>query len=150
MLIEPGRYKGNVAAHSITETKAGDPQATVTFKITVNGAEEQVTWNGSFKEKAVDFTIKALIACGLQGNNPAGPLTVGKEVSLVIENEVGTDGKERSKVKWVNEPGALKKIIDPSMAKAKLSSLEGAVMLARQNHKTQPSHTSEEPDWMKD
>lgn len=135
MSIQPGTYIGKVFTHAITETKAGDPQAAVTFTIDDEGKQKSLTWFGSFKSpKASEITIKALIACGLKGNNPAGDLEIGKEVQLVVEEEEGQDGKLRTRIRWVNPVGgaASMKKVDPAAAKAKLSSLEGAVMAARQ------------------
>lgn len=130
-MIKPGIYTGTLLNHAISETRNGDPQAVVKFSVDADGPQ-QITWYGSFKPgKAQEITIKALLTCGLKDNNPAGPLEIGKEVSLVIDIEVGDDGKERNKVQWINALGEIKKVIPMDMAKAKLSSLEGAVMMAR-------------------
>ena len=69
-LIKDGTYSAKVESHAITETKAGDLQAMVTFTFAAEGSERKITWYGSFKEKAQPHTIKGLIACGLKGNNP--------------------------------------------------------------------------------
>ena len=128
-MINPGTYVAKVVSHGITETKAGAEQAAVTFSFDGH----QLTWFGSFKEgKAREITIKALLTCGLKGNNPAGPLEIGKEVSIVVADEVGQDGKTRTKIKWVNPIGGIKNVLAGDAAKAKLSALEGAVMAARQ------------------
>lgn len=130
-MINPGTYVAKIVSQAISETKAGDPQAVVTFSFDDNGPKT-ISWYGSFKEgKAAEITIKALLACGLKGNNPAGPLEIGKEVSIVIEEEEGQDGKIRARVRWVNSLGAVRNVIPPDAAKAKLAALEGAVMAAR-------------------
>ena len=128
-MIQPGTYVVKIASHAISETKAGLPQAAITFS---NG----LTWFGSFKEgKAREITLKALLTCGLKGNNPAGPLEIGREVSIVVDDETGEDGKTRTKVRWVNAlGGGIKNVISPDHAKAKLQGLEGAVMAARSEH----------------
>lgn len=131
-LIKAGTYSAKVESHAITETKGGDPQAAVTFSFMAEGSQRKITWFGSFKEKAQPFTIKALLACGLKGNNPAGALEIGKEVSLVIEIETNDKGQEINKVRWVNRPGGIRNVVDSKIAHAKLSLLEGAVMKARQ------------------
>ncbi len=127
--IQPGTYVAKVVSHAISETKAGDPQAAVTFGFDGH----TMTWFGSFKAgKASEITIKALLVCGLKGNNPAGPLEIGKEVSIVVEEEIGQDQKARMKIRWVNAlGGGIKNVIAQDLAKAKLSALEGAVMAAR-------------------
>ena len=131
-MITPGTYKAAVLNHAITETREGKPQATVTFSFESNGEAHTITYFGSFSERAAPHTIKALLNCGLQGNNPAGPLQIGKEVQIVVEEEIGQDGKTRAKVRWVNQLGSVKNMIAPELAKTRLSQLEGAVMSARQ------------------
>lgn len=129
-MIKPGTYKATVVSHATSETKEGLPQAAVTFAFDCEGPR-MLTWYGSFKEKAAPHTIKALLNCGLSGQNLAGPLEIGKEVSIVIDDEQGLDGKVRSKIQWVNALATIKNIIPQDLAKAKLASLEGAVMAAR-------------------
>lgn len=132
-MVAPGTYKATVLNHAISETKSGAPQATVTFSFEAGGSPHTLTWYGSFSDKALPHTIKALLNCGLKGNNPAGELELGKEVLIVVEVEVDEQtGKERNKVRWVNSLGAIRNAIPKDMATAKLSGLEGAVMAARQ------------------
>lgn len=131
-MVTPGTYKATVISHAISETRAGAPQATVTFSFSADGRPQSMTWFGSFKEGALKHTLKSLLVCGLKGNNPAGPLEIGKEVSIVVDDQAGEDGKMRSRVLWVNAIGAARNIIPPDMAKAKLSGLEGAIIAARQ------------------
>lgn len=130
-MINPGTYKAIVVSHAISETKAGEPQAAIVFSFD-DGGPKTITWFGSFREKARPITIKALLVCGLQGNNPAGPLEIGREVSIVVDDETGNDGKVRTKVKWVNQLGGTRNVIAQDLAQAKLSALEGAVMAARE------------------
>lgn len=131
-MIKPGVYRATILNHAISETKDGNPQAAVTFSFESEGKSQSMTWFGSFKEgKARDITIKALLVCGLKGNNPAGDLDIGREVSIVIENEEGQDGKIRARVRWVNALGGVKNVLPADQAKAKLDALAGAVMAAR-------------------
>lgn len=131
-MVSPGNYKAMVLSHAISETKAGLPQAAVTFSFEANGHPHTLTWYGSFSEKALAHTIKALLVCGLKGNNPAGDLEVGREVSIVVEVDVDDQGKERNKIRWVNAVGTIRNAIPQDLASLKLSSLEAAVMSARQ------------------
>jgi hypothetical protein len=130
-MVTPGQYKAAIQSHAITETKEGKPQAHITFEFEADGREQTIGWFGSFSEKAAPHTIKALLTCGLTGNNPAGALEIGKEVSITIEDEVGQDGKTRSRVRWINPLSKPKAIISPDLAKTRLAQLEGAVMKAR-------------------
>lgn len=131
-MVKPGTYVATVLNHAITETKAGNPQAAVSFSFSDADGSHQITWYGSFSEKAMPHTVKGLLACGLKGNNPAGELEIGKEVSIVIEHDTDDDGKVRNKVRWVNSIGGFQRAVAPDLAKSKLANLEGAVMLARQ------------------
>lgn len=134
-MVKPGIYVGTILSHAITEKEGKSPQATVTFSFEADGRPQTMTWFGSFKEgKAQEITIKALLICGLKGTNPAGPLDIGRQVSLTIEEETGDDEKVRTKIRWVNALGGVKNAVPQELAKAKLSALEGAVMAARQEH----------------
>ena len=130
-MIEAGTYKATVFSHAISETKKGEPQAVIAFAFTDKAGPQKITYYGSFSEKARQYTIKNLITCGLKSNNPADDLEIGKEVEIVIDTEVDEQGRERAKVKFINEPGMTRNVIAQDLAKAKLSALEGAVMAAR-------------------
>lgn len=131
-LIEPGRYAAKVVAHAITETKAKDPQASVRLGFETAEGPRELVWFGSFKEGALPHTIKALIACGLKGNNPGDDLTIGQEVSIVVDIDQDQEGKDKNVVRWINAPMGFKKVIEPMTAKAKLEAYSGAVMAAKQ------------------
>lgn len=130
-LVSAGRYKAKILDHGITETKAGLPQAAIRFEFEAEGQRRELTWYGSFKEAAVEHTIKALVTCGLEGNDPSGPLEIGREVFITIEIDTNDRGDQRNVVRWVNPLGALKKI-DPREASAKLERFRGAVMAYRE------------------
>jgi hypothetical protein len=138
-MIQPGTYIATIASHGITETKAGNPQVAVVFTFADANGPQKITYYGHFTEKAAQYTIKNLITCGLKGNNPAGDLEIGKQIEIVIDSETDENGRERAKVKYINEPGAVRNILDQNLAKAKLASLEGAVMAARLGSKTKDS-----------
>lgn len=132
-MIKAGTYQAKITNHAISETKKGDPQATVSFSFEIDGAQHSLTWFGSFKEKALPITLKALVIMGLKGNNPAGPLEIGKDVLIVVDFEKDeTTGKERNKISWVNALNSVRNVIPQDLAVSKLASLEGAVMMARQ------------------
>ena len=128
-MIEAGTYTATVSSHAITLTKSGDPQVVVHFDIKGHG---NISYYGYFTDKAREYTINNLIKLGLQGDNPAGALQIGKEVELVLVNE-SYKGKDSVKVRFINLPGERKEVeaVPIDMAKAKLAALEGAVVLAR-------------------
>lgn len=131
-LVKPGKYLARIVEHAITETKSGEPQAVVKFGFDVEETYRELNWFGSFKEKALEHTLRALVNCGLKGNSPAGPLELGKEVSITVETDVNQDGKERNVVRWVNKIATLGKKVDDMTAKAKLEKYSGAVMALKQ------------------
>lgn len=132
-MIQPGTYKATVLNKAISETKDGSPQAAVTFSFEAGGSSHTMTWYGSFKEKALPHTIKALLVCGLKGNNPANEVEIGKEVMVVVEEEIDEQtGKPRNKIRWVNALNAIRNVIPQDLAASKLAMLEGAVMSQRQ------------------
>lgn len=113
--MQPGRYEGKILDYGIGETKMGNPQIFVKFKI----GEKSLTWFGSLSEKAIEITGKALIACGFKGTDlsvladglNSNALDLDKTLSLVVENEE-YKGKTYTKIKWVNElnSGATEKL----------------------------------------
>lgn len=130
-MLPEGKYRAKVGEHFISETSKGSLQSVVSFYLS-GESKEQVTWYGFFSEKTKKSTIEGLIACGLKGNNPAGPLEVGKEVMITIAHETDEKtGQPRARVRWVNPLSAPKNTLAPDLAKAKLAALESAVALAR-------------------
>lgn len=149
-IVKPGRYTAKVVEHGITETKNGDPQAAIRFSFEAEGKQRELVWFGSFKEKAAEFTLQALVNCGLQGNNPAGPLEIGKEVSIVVDVDQDQKGNDRNVVQWVNKLGGIGKKIDDSAAASKLERFSGAIMAIKQregigpeNHAPQTNYDDE-------
>lgn len=128
-----GTYTATVIDHAISEARSGNLQAVVTFGFEVAGAQHTLRWYGSFSEKALKHTAKALLACGLRGNNPAGPLEIGKKVSIVVDIEKDEQGRETNKVRWVNPVSSIRNVVNADLAIAKLSQLEGAIAAARQD-----------------
>jgi len=139
-LVKPGRYTAKVLDHGITETKNGDPQAAVRFGFETADGPRELTWYGSFKEKALEFTIKGLVNCGLKGNNPAGALEIGKEVSIVVEVDQDQEGKDRNVIRWVNALGGITKKMDSREAAAKLERFSGAVMALKEKEGLAPKN----------
>lgn len=136
-MIEPGTYLATIADHGTKENNKGDTQVFVDFVFTLpNKGPQKITWYGGFKETSRPYTIKNLITCGLEGNNPAGPLKIGKQLEIVVDNWIDDKNRPRPSVRYINEPGSKpvskKNIINPSLAKSKLADLEGYVLDERQ------------------
>lgn len=132
--IPDGKHPAKVIDYGIGETKAGDPQVMVRFKLTMDGSE--INWYGSLKDgKPQEFTFttlqKVLGMKGddllrLEGGSGSGTLDEEKTVELVIATEEW-QGKTSTKVKWVNDYGAskAKKSIDQAVS-TKLKSLNAS------------------------
>lgn len=155
--MKAGRWPGRVKDYGISETGAGDPQVFIQFTVAGPDGEENLTWFGSLKEKALDITLKALLAAGFTGKDVSelldgpdgGAIPLEIECSLVVEDEVvqkknestgfyedviNPDGskKTRPKIKWVNKPGGGGvQRADAATAKAKLAKLGLAGKLAQ-------------------
>lgn len=132
-IYKSGRFSAKVTDYGISETKAGDPQAFVTFEVAFPDGAASMTWYGSFKPKAQDITFKALQALGLNGKvtdlsigPDGGPIPVGTEASVVVEEEQRQDGQGTwFRIRWVNRAGggATVQRADVATAKAKLAKL---------------------------
>jgi hypothetical protein len=131
-LIKEGTYTGKVVDHAITETKDGNPQAYIRFEFEADGTTRELPWYGSFKEKALEHTIKALVVCGLEGSNPAGPLSIGKEVSIVVKIDKDNNGNDRNVIRWVNRLGGVNPV-DPVKARSSLEKYSALVIATKQN-----------------
>lgn len=142
--VTAGKYIARVLNYGIGNTKAGDPQAIVQFQFKDNdGDQHSLTWFGSFKEKALPYTLDALLYCGMKGNDPAelaqgidgGALDLNQEVQIVVEEQTDDKGRVVPKISWVNRLGgnAFKNAITFDQAKSKLAAmnLKGAVMARR-------------------
>lgn len=140
-MLKPGTYKAVLASHAVTVNKKGNEQIVCQFSIDDGtGKIHGMKWYGHLSEKSMRFTAEALIHLGLEGNNPGGSLKIGKEVNVtVVEEKDETTGKTHTKITWINPLNEIKNVVPPEMAKAKLASLEGAVMLARQKLGTESS-----------
>lgn len=103
--------KAQITDYGIATTKTGNPQIMIKFNCEDGKSR---TWYGSLKEgRAREITIDTLLRCGfkgddvsvLAGGHTSGQLDHNVELELVIENEVGQDGKTYERIRWVNLPG---------------------------------------------
>lgn len=166
--LMPGKYTARAVEYGIPEVE-GDkhPQVAVVFEFMFEDKPRRMTYYGSLHPNAIEHTSKAMIVLGMKSNDWAsllGPdaIDMEKEVSITIENHTYKD-KTSLRISWVNEiGGGLGKSMDPRMAKARLSSLNGALVAARQKtgapkpaasqprQQQAPMTPEEEPEWMRD
>jgi hypothetical protein len=99
------RAMAQPGAH-LSETKNGKPFVAVTFRVTKGEmAGETIDWQGWLStEKAETRTMASLRYCGWKGDSLDDIGELDQEVEIVVEHEVGNDGKTRAKVAWVNGP----------------------------------------------
>ena len=115
--IQEGTYRGKVKDYGGKGTKQGNDSVMILFEFEANGEMTTLTWQGHLTDKAKEITFKALAVCGFDFTEMAknwialgsgvssGVLDTDREVSLVIANEPGTDGKIYPSIKWVNHIG---------------------------------------------
>lgn len=129
-----------IVDYGISLTNDKLPQVAVQFEME-GGAK--ITWFGSFKEKAKEWTIKKLLTMGFSADTleplAAGPaggaLNHLQEYELVIEESVDQNGKPRKQVSWINLPGqtALRGKLEASDALNAIKglNLKGDIMAAK-------------------
>lgn len=129
-LLDEGYYTATVKGREIVTTKTGKLMVNITLDIEGEG----LIYRGLLEGKGLKFTLDALLACGLKGDNPAGEIEVGKKVSATIEQEDYND-KTYNKVAWINPLGQTggkkKETVPQDLALAKLADLQIEVVKAR-------------------
>ncbi len=139
--MKPGRYKAIVIDKVITENSKGNPQVVVQVEIEVSNEEKKtMNYYGHLTEKSYEHTLKALVACGIQGNSLLDPITKGIEVSVVVDEDVDQEGKPRLKISWINKPMDLGTPIDEQKGRAALKKFEGTLAKMRQQSSTVKNH----------
>lgn len=140
-LYPEGRVPARCVEWALTETNSGAPQVFLRFKA-LDGSEPP-PYFGSFSEKALVHTLKALRACGWTG---ADVTTLddahcgldANEVSLVVAHEV-YEGVTRAKTKWVNAPGAALTPLDPAKKASFAAQLKGQILALEQGKPSAPA-----------
>lgn len=107
-MVPAGTYRARAVGQDGVQygfTGTGNAQLAVEFELLEEG--ERVTWFGVFAPgKSSDIAMRALRAAGWTGDDLNDLVGLGStEVELVIEDEEW-NGKVRTRVRWVNVPGA--------------------------------------------
>ena len=129
-MIQPGTYRAHATKAEFGETKKGDPQVAVSFRIIEEECEAsgaEITWYGYFSEKTKQRTLESLVHAGWDGDDIDELAGLGTtEVSLVITHDEW-NGKVSAKVNWVNAIGGstLQRPMDESAKKTFAKSLKG-------------------------
>lgn len=105
-MIDEGKHRAKATSWAIGKAQTGNYQIGIEFDL-LDLPGHAITYYGSFSDKAYEFTIKAMRACGWQGADLAVLEGLdANEVVLVVEHEE-YNGKVQAKVKWVNSQGGL-------------------------------------------
>lgn len=138
MSIQPGKYKARCTGEQDVQfgyAGTNSEQVALVFRITEGEhAGYETTWFGNFgSEDAITLTLKALRACGWQGDNITDLKGIdSQDVELVFVEEVSQqDGKTYVRAKYVNKPGGrveMKKTMDAGARAAFAQKLRGKIV----------------------
>lgn len=131
MALQDGTYRAKARASALTESSNGTPTAAVEFVVLSpeESAGQSITWYGYLSEKAFPYTVEGLRNCGWTGDDLSDLSGIdANEVSIVIVTEE-YEGKQHSKVRYVNKLGglAVKSPMTADKAKAFAASMKAAI-----------------------
>ncbi len=113
-ILPEGTYRAKAIEAQLGFTSANKEQVAISFQLLTPGFEtERAAYYGTFGEKSLEITIKALRACGWKGVDLSDLSGIdANEVNLVVEHEE-YNGTVSAKVKWVNDGagGLLKNVM---------------------------------------
>lgn len=152
--MENGTYRGKALGAVLGETSKGNEQVAIEFGF-FDVENARLTYFGTFGEKALEHTLKALRAAGWKGDDLSDLSSIGgpdaPEVDLVVENEE-YEGKVRPRIRWVNPRGgpSVKAQLTPDKAKAFAARMRGAVLAHDRTHGQQraaaPARSNRAPE----
>jgi hypothetical protein len=129
-LIPEGTYRARGVSAQLGFTSTGKEQVAIGFTILTPGFEGQhLPYYGTFGEKALEITTKALRACGWQGLDLSDLTGIdANEVNLVVAHEE-YNGVTTAKVKWVNDgtAGLMKNVMADTEKRAFAARMRGAI-----------------------
>lgn len=104
-----GTYKAKAKEWGLGYSQVGNEQIAVLFEITQGEhAGKTYTWYGHFTEKTLERTLDSLRHCGWDSDSLAELDNLGaNEVEIVLEEENDQEGKQRTRVRWVNRSSRL-------------------------------------------
>ena len=129
--MEAGKFKGFVIDKIISENSKGNPQVVIQVEVEFSTGKQLMNYYGQLTEKTVEYTLKALVAAGIQGNSLLDPVTKGTEVSVTVVEEVDQNNKPQFRIAWVNKPFSIGAPMDEGKAKMGLKEYEGVLAKLR-------------------
>ena len=146
-MLSEGTYRARAAELDFGFAGTGTEQIAVRF-LTTEG--ESITWYGYFTDKAAQYAIQALRACGWKGDD-LFELTVEDlpdEVELVVQEDE-YDGQTRMRVAFINALGsgsvALKERMDDAQRRKFAARMKGLCMKVKPSASPSPAPTPAEP-----
>lgn len=133
-MLKPGTYRARAKRAELGYTSKGTEQVAVTFEV----EGHTLTWFGFFTDKTADSTLRGLAATGWRGDNLSDLSGVGTlECEVVVVMEPDLDGRDRTRIRWVNRPGSggveLKKPMGPAERQAFAERMRGKAIVMREN-----------------
>lgn len=149
--MKTGRFDGTVSDKIISENKSGNPQVVIQVDVDFGAGDiRTMNWFGQLTGGAIDHTLKALVACGIQGNELTAPITKGTKVSVVVDEDSDSEGKTRFKISWINKPMSIGTPMDQTKANATLKKFERALAALRKNEPTIKNYAADIPNYTSD
>ena len=133
-MIQSGRYMARCtgpADASWGMSQNGNLQLALVFELLEGG--QQLSWVGTFASgPATDICLQALENCGWKGTDPIEDLSGidSEEVELVVVEEEDLEGNLRTRVRWVNRPGAGRIKFKHPVGPAELAAFKGEIRAA--------------------
>lgn len=109
-IIQAGRHRATCFGYELSYSSVkGTPQIALGFRMSPGDADERrvITHFRFFTDAALEYAVKDLRTLGWKGDDLGSidEAELANEVELVVEHEVGQDGKTRAKVVFVNAIG---------------------------------------------
>lgn len=147
-IIPNGYYDATVLEAALGVAKSGTDQVAVRFTLSDTAGEfasRTINWYGSLTDRAEDITFEALTVLGFDDSRSLKDMSwmIGQPARLKIEVET-YEGKERSKVRFVNRP--MGDLVKTPMDATRATSLEARLRARakseglRGTQKSQPQH----------
>jgi hypothetical protein len=110
-LIPEGTWRARAVTAELGYTAADNEQVGVALVFSPDQDPDvdgrPTTWYGSFSEKSLKHTLKALRTCGWAGDNLADLSGIdANEVEVVVAHEDDLEGQPRARAKFINPIGA--------------------------------------------
>lgn len=132
-----GKFAATIISAQVAESnKKGTPGVFFTFK-TSHGEIEGSLW---LSDAAYERTLKTIRECFAFNDDFAslGSQIEGKECSITVDMETGSDGKEYARVKWINPVKPAAKPVSGSLLATLTARAKGIAAPVPKNESGEP------------